>query len=99
MWLALGGRVRSYRPVKVSAFNEEDSFAIERWELGGEQPFVLALLPVEQLPLGVPGVWTLIVSATTPHSDRASHSSFQWTTVAAGDRIPSRPTNFLCCSV
>lgn len=39
-WLALGGEVRSYRPVQISGGMQEDEFGIEVWSLGTEHPMV-----------------------------------------------------------
>jgi hypothetical protein len=39
LWLSFGGRVESYRPVKKG-----ESWAVEKWELGGEQPRVYLLV-------------------------------------------------------
>lgn len=42
-WLAKGGRVKSYRPVKTAGGMQEDEYSIELWELGGERPMVFVL--------------------------------------------------------
>jgi hypothetical protein len=40
-WLALGGQVKSFRPVKTGGdLTSEDEYGIEVWELGGEHPTV-----------------------------------------------------------
>ncbi len=38
-WMALGGQVRSYRPVKTAGGMQEDEYSIEVWSLG-ERPMV-----------------------------------------------------------
>lgn len=43
-WIAFGGQVKSFRPVKVSDWNEEDEWGIEVWELGGPSPMVYRLI-------------------------------------------------------
>lgn len=42
-WSALGGVVTSYRPVKVSAWDKEDEYAIECWQLGAQPNMVFRL--------------------------------------------------------
>lgn len=38
-WLRLGGRVQSFRPVQLP----DDSYGVELWDLGGEQPMKFLL--------------------------------------------------------
>jgi predicted Rossmann-fold nucleotide-binding protein len=40
-WLSLGGRVLSFRPVKLP---DSDDYGVERWELGGPDPKMYRLL-------------------------------------------------------
>src|SRR6185369_16897330 len=43
--------------------------------------------------------FALVVSAAAPDTDAAAHAALQWTRIAAGDRIASRPANLSCATV
>lgn len=43
-WLAFGGAVTSFRPLKINAWDKEDEYAIECWKLGGDSPMVFQML-------------------------------------------------------
>lgn len=43
-WLSLGGRVKSYRPVRLPDFNGLEQYGTQLWSLGGDRPSAHVLI-------------------------------------------------------